>query len=392
MRTYQRTHPWLDFKLDLRELEYTTWVNLGKAEADIEYIGNVPLTPAAARDLHRLYLAKGILATTAIEGNTLTESEVLEHLEGKLQLPPSREYLAQELDNIVQACNLIGSRIIENEARKLTPEIIKEYNRLVLQGLPVEDGVVPGEIRAHPVIVGRYRGAPAEDCDYLLTKFCDWLNSLEYPEGMEVVYSILVAITAHLYFVWIHPFADGNGRTARLLEFRYLLQAGFPTPAAHLLSNFYNLTRMEYYRKLDEASRKHSIISFIEYAVAGISDQLKEQMQVIRNLHFSTVWRDYINSHFKKSTAPRVRQRRLVLDLSETDSEDGWVEVSAITHLTPRLAELYSKKTRKTLSRDLNQLESENLIHRVNGKVRANKGIIMAFLPRKAETESSIDE
>ena len=204
MRTYEQTHSWLSFELDLRKLDYTTWVELGKAAEGIAYIGKVPLTPEAAGRLHRLYLAKGILATTAIEGNTLTEDEVLKYLNGELHLPPSREYLTQELDNIVDACNLIGDRIIETGVSPLTPEIIKEYNQLVLRDLPLEEGVIPGTVRDHSVIVGKYRGGPAEDCDYLLERFCDWLNSLEYPDGMEEVYSILITIAAHLYFIWIH--------------------------------------------------------------------------------------------------------------------------------------------------------------------------------------------
>jgi len=385
MRTYEQTHSWLSFELDLRKLDYTTWVALGKAAEGIAYIGKVPLTPEAAGRLHRLYLAKGILATTAIEGNTLTEDEVLKHLNGELHLPPSREYLTQELDNIVDACNLIGDRIIEIGVSPLTPEIIKEYNRLVLRDLPLEEGVIPGTVRDHSVIVGRYRGAPAEDCNFLLEKFCDWLNSLEYPDSMEDVYSIIVAIAAHLYFVWIHPFGDGNGRTARLIEFRYLLKAGFPTPAAHLLSNFYNLTRAEYYRQLDAASRKGTLDDFINYAVRGLVDQLNEQMQVIRELHFDTVWRDFVYSRFRQHSAPRARQRRLVLDLSKVKENNGWVDIASIQHLTPRLAEEYARKTRKTLSRDLNFLEEEQLILRISGRVKANTDIILAFLPRKAD-------
>ncbi len=385
MRTYKTTHPWLTFELDLRGLEHGTWVDLGRAVADIDYIGQVPLIPEAARELHILYLAKGILATTAIEGNTLTEEEVLQHLQGELRLPPSREYLTQELDNILDACNLISDRIIDGGPSPLTPEMIKEYNRLVLRDLPLDEGVIPGEIREHSVVVGRYRGAPAEDCDYLLQRFCDWLNAIEFPGEMKAVYSILIAIAAHLYFVWIHPFADGNGRTARLIEFHFLLQAGFPTPVAHLLSNFYNQTRLEYYRQLDAASRKATMDDFIAYAVRGLVDQLTEQMQVIRDLHFDTVWRDYVYSRFRQHSAPSSRQRRLVLDLGGVRKNDGWVEVSMLPHLSPRLAEEYATKTRKTLTRDLNQLQEMDLIQRINGRVRANRGIIQAFLPRRAD-------
>jgi len=63
--------------------------------------------------MHQLYLAKGALATTAIEGNTLSESEVLRVLTGELKLPPSREYLKQEIDNVAEAFNKIYRQIQE---------------------------------------------------------------------------------------------------------------------------------------------------------------------------------------------------------------------------------------------------------------------------------------
>ncbi len=123
---------------------------------------------------------------------------------------------------------------------------------------------------------------------------------------------------------------------------------------------------------------------FINYAVRGLVDQLNEQMQVIRELHFDTVWRDFVYSRFRQHSTPRARQRRLVLDLSNVKENNGWVDVASISLLTPRLAEAYARKTRKTLTRDLNFLEEEQLIQRINGRVRANKDIILAFLPRKA--------
>jgi len=97
MRTYLKTHPWLTFQVDLRLLEYLIWISLGEAQSKCEHISGVPLRPSVARQLHMIYLAKGVLATTAIEGNTLTESEVLQHLEGKLELPPSKSIYLKKL-------------------------------------------------------------------------------------------------------------------------------------------------------------------------------------------------------------------------------------------------------------------------------------------------------
>lgn len=385
MRTYIETHPWLDFKLDLRQMEYTTWLLLGEAVSKTEHIAGVPLDPDSAKELHAIYLTKGALATTAIEGNTLTETDVRNHLEGKLELPPSRQYLAQEIDNIVTACNEIGNVVIRGESGPITVEDIRRYNQLVMRDLPLQEDVVPGELRTHSVLVGRYRGAPAEDCDFLLSKFCDWLNSLEFPKGLSQPYSILAAIAAHLYFVWIHPFGDGNGRTARLIEFRLLLQAGFPTPSAHLLSNFYNLTRSEYYRQLDKASRcGGEMHDFIAYATQGLVDQLKEQLGVIRNMQWETTWKNYVYERFGKGSPTHLRRRRLIIELSQFSENGGWVNRSDIPELSARLAREYSSKTAKTLSRDINAVIKMGLAEKSGRKVRARKGMILAFLPARA--------
>ncbi len=394
MRTYEQTHPWLDFTLDVRQMDYTSWLLLGEAVSKTEHIAGVPLEPSSAKRLHSIYLAKGVHATTAIEGNTLTEEEVLQHLEGRLQLPPSREYLAREIDNIVLACNDIGKAAIHDDSGHITVADIRRYNRLVLKDLPLQDEVVPGELRSHSVMVGRYRGAPAEDCEYLLERFCEWLNGLTYPEGLEQPYSILTAIAAHLYFVWIHPFGDGNGRTARLIEFRFLLQAGFPTPTAHLLSNFYNLTRTEYYRQLDKTSRSGGRIDgFITYAVQGLVDQLREQLAVIRIMQWETTLRNYVYECFGGKSSPAdMRRRRLVLELSKVAEGGGWIKRDEIPDLSARLAREYSSRTTKTLSRDINAVAQMGLIERDGRKIRAGKGMILAFLPPRAaapETEHS---
>ena len=382
MRTYERTHPWITFLIDLQRAGPRLWLYLGEAASKCDHIAGVPLRPLTADSLHLLYLAKGALATTAIEGNTLTEKEVLQHLEGRLDLPPSKEYLAREIDNIVKACNIIGERL-HSADHALTPEHVCEFNRWVLENLPAEEDVIPGTVRTHSVIVGAvYRGAPAEDCEYLLERLCQWLSGpdFESPEGMEMVYAILKATIAHLYLAWIHPFGNGNGRTARLMEFQILLAAGVPTPAAHLLSNHYNQTRSEYYRQLDRASKSGGdIIPFLEYAVQGFVDGLKEQLEVIRGQQWDVAWRNFVHEAFRDKTgASDQRQRHLVLDLS-TNNEPA--PVSKLGEFTPRLAKAYANKTAKTMQRDLAALEKMGLIERTAKGVRVRREIILAFLP-----------
>ena len=382
MRTYEKTHPWIKFQLDLRPASPKFWMLLGEASSKCEHIAGVPLQPDVARDLHQLYLAKGAQATTAIEGNTLSEQEVLQRIRGELTLPASKEYLGQEVDNIVNACNRIRDRLREGDDA-MTSGLVREFNRLVLEKLRLEKGVVTGEVRQHSVVVGRsYLGAPAEDCEFLLNRLCEWLNGPDFraSEGMELVFAIIKAIVAHVYVAWIHPFGDGNGRTARLMEFQILLSAGVPTPAAHLMNNHYNQTRSEYYRQLEAASGSGGdIIPFLEYAAQGLVDGLGEQLAKIRLRQWDVAWENFVHEEFREKTGKTARrQRSLVLDLSRLEKP---VQTGMVSDLSPRLAREYAGKTPKTIRRDLGALLKMDLVERTPEGFRAKKEKILAFLP-----------
>jgi len=385
MRTYLETHPWLEFDFDLKKADTGLWIALGEAHSKCEHIAGVPLRPSTAKGLLNMYLARGVRATTAIEGNTLTEDEVLRRLEGKKELPPSKEYLGVEIDNILRACNRMAEGIRDNQSKPITTATICDFNRQVLNGLQMREGVVPGVIRKHGVQVGIYRGAPAEDCEYLLSRLSDWIQSDKFPSSPYpgIIAGIIKAAVAHVYFEWIHPFGDGNGRTGRLIELQILLESGVPQPAAHLLSNHYNATRSEYYRQLELASVNRDILGFLRYAVMGFVDGLREQLTTIRHQQWDITWENFIFQSFKdKGTKTNRRKRLLVFALSRRDEE---IAIREIATLTPELAVAYHNRTTKTLSRDINDLVGMNLLETRRGYVRAKKETILAFLPLRKE-------
>lgn len=362
------------------------------AAAQADQIAHSMLKPETGRQLHQLFLARGALATTAIEGNTLSEDEALEAVEGTLQLPASQQYLGQEITNIIEAANEIKEQMVDSEASpRLSRESIERYNQLVLQDLPLQEGVVPGQIRDHSVGVARYRGAPARDCAYLLDRLCDWLNDSEFNTGDEdfhVPNAVLKAILAHLYLAWIHPFGDGNGRTARLLEVQILLAAELPAPACHLLSNHYNLTRGEYYRHLDRASQTEDPLPFIEYAVRGLVDGAREALETIRAQQFSDRWEQYVYETFGELKTEADRRRlRLVLDLTREYEETlEPVRKQELRRLSPLLSEAYAGKTVKTLTRDLNAVIAMGLLEPVAPGYVPRDWIILAFRPDRRDT------
>lgn len=390
-RRYEETHPWINFKFDLNDLTYKTWLLLGEAESKCAHIAGSPLQPDVAALLHSVYLSKGIHGTASIEGNTLSEEEVRDRIEGDLELPVSRAYLGQEVDNIVGIANEIWQDVVDKPDMPLTADRVRDFNRKLLDGLPHKDDVTPGVTREHSVTVGisAYRGAPAEDCDFLLERMTDWLNSLSAPEDrpeLRFPVAVIKAILAHLYIAWIHPFGDGNGRTARLIELQLMIQAGAPVPAAHLLSDHYNRTREVYYIELDRTSRREGfpIEGFIQYALQGFVDELREQIQAIRASQFQTTWQNYVHDIYRNEDTPaKTRQRHLVLDMKPGE----WITKSQVPEVSTRIAAGYAGTGTKTVTRDLNELHRRMLVEKRGNKYRPNRGVVSAFLPAVARVE-----
>ncbi len=383
-REYLKTHPWIAFDFRVDKLAPMNWMRIGEAISKCDHIAGVPLAPATAAELHKLYLAKGVHATTQIEGNTLSEDEVRARLDGKLDLPESQEYLGIEADNIAEACDTVIDDLLAGSDLELRIDRIKEFHKIVMKGLPPEEGLVPGEIRTGGVWVGNvYRGPPARDCEFLLAKLCDWLNALvnDAEPRLKRPMKILRAMIAHLYIAWIHPFQNGNGRTARLVEFQLLLAAGLPTPVCHLLANYYNRTRSRYYDVLRETSRRepYTVAGYVSYALDGFVEELRSTLNVVRGQQMLVTWTNFVHDIFRHQPPgpPRNRQRELVLSLPY----DRSVPVPEVRRLTASLAEQYADKQQKTVTRDINALETLGLIERTNEGIRPMIEIVSAFLP-----------
>ena len=108
---YLKTHPWMSFKIRLPADDHKLWLRLGEVASKCGHLAGVPLRPDVAKELHEIFLAKGVLATTGIEGNTLSEKQVRQQIDGTLKLPKSQQYLQQEVQNILDVCNHVAKKI-----------------------------------------------------------------------------------------------------------------------------------------------------------------------------------------------------------------------------------------------------------------------------------------
>lgn len=385
---YQETHPFLTFVVpaNYNPLSY----KVGEAFSKCQHLMGTPLPPMLAAKLGQMYLIKGAQATAAIEGNTLTETQVQEIAEKRSDIPRSQAYMKQEIENILFLLDAIYEEVGTEEVWHLTPEWLRAVNYHLLDGIDCEDHVTPGEFTTEQLTVGNgtYRPVQPDDVEPLLIKLCDWLNEMivfsqsDARDDDRFLQAFYAATLAHLYIAWIHPFGDGNGRTARALEAAILAHTGLaPWVSCALLSDHYNRTRSRYYQCLNRASRFEEVAEFLFYAAEGFVDLLREQIKEVQSVQRRTAWVNYVFEIFQEETQGDAskRRRKLVLELPETER----VKRQQLRRLTPDLAEMYAGKGDRTLSHDLNKLAELGLIEGdTRTGYRSRVELINAFMPK----------
>ena len=278
-----------------------------------------------------------------------------------------------------KAFGRLDDKVMEDGELRLSAGLICEMNQWVLEGVDPDATSAPGTIRAHSVVVGSYVGPPARDCWRLLERLTEWLDGEGFrPRPGDVderrdafALTVMSALLAHLYIAWIHPFADGNGRTARLLEYLILARSGMvPLAAANLMANHFNLTRDRYYARLAAASRERDVLGFLTYGIEGLVDGLSDRSAAVREQHLRLAWQSFVAETMSKfPTSPASeRQHALVTALQPGTP----VPKADVAGLTPQLAQMYARTGPRTLARDLNRLQGAGLIEVDRSGVRAS--------------------
>ena len=366
------------------ELSEKASFELGQCDAIVTAISNTPILPEYHERLLHISLTTGAQATAAIEGNTLTDEEIERVAAGK-SLPPSKEYQEREVRNILEAFNaLLLEAARDGRSEPVSERLLRRFHAMIGHDLGEHFDAIPGELRRDQRVVGPYRTPHPENIATLVQHLCDWLREeFHFERGQTFAQAVVQAIVTHVYIEWIHPFADGNGRTGRLVEFYILLRAGTPDIALHILSNFYNETRTEYYRQIDKANNSRDLSAFIEYAIQGLRDGLMKTLTLVQQNQFEMTWRKLIYDRFAEKSYRKkgvfARQRELALALPM----DGALSAEQIALVNPRIAQQYGGLSGRTLARDLEELERLQIIVRDGDRYRSNATTLRGQLARR---------
>lgn len=177
-----------------------------------------------------------------IEGNTLTLRETAIVIEKGLTIggKPLNDHL--EAINHAQAIDYIKD--LAKATNTITERDILQIHALILQGIDRENA---GRYRSVPLMISGSKHTPPPP--YVVPEKMQEMIRF-YDENRETLHPVELASEMHERLVYIHPFADGNGRTARLLMNLILLQNGYPI--AILKGDTEN--RLKYYEALETAS------------------------------------------------------------------------------------------------------------------------------------------
>lgn len=195
----------------------------------------------------------------------------------------------------------------------------------------------------------------------LVARLCEWLNAPR--PGLPLVVATLKAMLAHLYLVWMRPYAAANALTARLAELHVLLQAGLPDAAALLPAAHYARTREEYARQVATSPQvRDGARLFLGYAVGGFVEGLRALHAEVEERQRALAWEAALEEALQgEAAAAASRQRVLARELARAG---GPVPRGRLLELSPALALAYGGLSAKTLARDLERLVETGLVDR----------------------------
>jgi len=231
-----------------------------------------PLSDAQLKNLKNVYDIQLTYNSNAIEGSTLTYSETKLILNEGITIGGKSINEHLETINHKEAINFI-EEIANINTNEITLTDIKNIHHIVLKGI---DNKNAGIYRTKNVGVVKSDGEIHNFVQPLqiqekMNEFIEWIHQPTIEEP------ILLATLVHLKFVSIHPFIDGNGRTARLLMNLILLQNGYPQ-AIIKVSN-----RVEYIQAIEkyQQSSDNAYNDFYQVVLKSVNDSLNLYSKIV---------------------------------------------------------------------------------------------------------------
>jgi Fic family protein len=332
---------------------YDTQSVLGEllgAKAAILALTKMPYQKSWAEGLQRIQLKREVAGTSRIEGAELTEKE----LDAAMSETP--EQLATRSQRQAAAAVASYRWIATLPAdRPVDERLMLEVHGRLVSGCD-DDHCSPGKLRGRDqnVTFGAPRHRGAEGGSECATAFRGLAEAAKMAFNAHD--PLIQALALHYHVAAMHPFLDGNGRTARALEALMLQRVGLRDTLFIAMSNYYYDNKTAYLEALNETgARQHDLTPFLKFALKGIEAQCGLLLDEIRLHVAKALFRNTATELFGRLQSPRKRvMSGRHIALLNVLLDEGELELALIGLRTRHLYMV--KNPFKALIRDLSYL------------------------------------
>ncbi len=293
--------------------------------------------------------------TTHIEGTQLTleESEQLWHGQLLEDINPDD---AKELLNYRQAFELVSNYI--SDGAPITEGLIREIHKKLVQDVR-GNSATPGLYRKiqNYVVNSKtkeviYTPPPVYEISPMMQALIDWLNQI------EDIHPVLVAGIAQFQLVHIHPFLDGNGRSARLLSTLCLYRNGYDFKKLFTISEYYDRNRVDYYKAIQSVRESNmDMTKWLDYFSHGLAEQLQE----IKELGKQVIQQSILFKEYQLT-----ERQKLAIDYMMNEKS---LSIS-------QYEKMYPNVNRRTLQRELKGLIDKGIVKSIGATSNLNYQLI----------------
>jgi Fic family protein len=322
-----------------------------EAKAAVLALTEIPSQRSWSEQLQMVQLKREVAGTSRIEGADFTERE----LDAAMRETPEQLHTRSQRQAAAAVATYRWIAQLPDD-RPVVPELVCEIHRRLVTGAD-DDHCPPGKLRGRDENVNfgvpRHRGADGgPDC----TRAFEELFVAVRTE-FSAHDPLIRALAVHYHFAAMHPFLDGNGRTARALEALMLQRTGLRDTLFIAMSNYYYEEKNQYLATLAAVrAAEHNLTAFLEFGLRGIGLQCQRLLAEIRANVRKALFRNLMFDLFNRLRTPRKRvmaQRHLEILKLLLD-----VDALLLDEVTKRTAPFYHalSNPHKAIIRDLNYL------------------------------------
>lgn len=270
----------IEFKhIDLKLYEPSFGATLTDLIIELDYLRKKPLSgsthPGVFFQLKHIFHTLESVGSARIEGNNTT---IAEYIETKLEEPKMVSLSIKEIQNIEKAMEFIEQNIAEYP---IDEHFIRQLHQMIVKDLPPppkgEGDLTPGQYRKVNVSIQQSIHIPPDflQVEHYMNELVAFINQEASPK-----FDLLKAAIAHHRFVWIHPFANGNGRTVRLFTYAMLVKTGFAVNVGRIINPtaVFCSNRNDYYNHLSgaDSGTEKGILTWCEYVLGGLKIEIEK--------------------------------------------------------------------------------------------------------------------